>query len=52
MQRKNDGNVVVFFISDGEITNDDRLKSFDGAKNILMEAQCWGTAQRKAATCM
>lgn len=32
---KNDGNVVVFFISDGEITNDDRLKSFDGAKKYI-----------------
>lgn len=34
-KEKNDGNVVVFFISDGEITNDDRLKSFDGAKKYI-----------------
>ena len=34
-KEKNDGNVVVFFISDGEITNDDRLKSFDGSMRII-----------------
>lgn len=32
---KGDGKVVVFFISDGEITNNDTLESFDGMKKYI-----------------
>ena len=33
--KKQDRYTVVFFISDGEITNDDKLKSFSGASSYL-----------------
>lgn len=32
---KGDGYVAVFFISDGEITNNDKLKSFEGIKKYI-----------------
>lgn len=34
-REKSDGNVVVFFISDGEITNEEKLKSFKSAAKYV-----------------
>lgn len=39
---KKDGNVIVFFISDGEITNDDSLKSFQEAADYIDDGAVLG----------
>lgn len=41
-KEKADGNVVVFFISDGEITNEENLKSFKGAAKYVDDGAVLG----------